>query len=229
MEYIGHGTTRYPHRCEVCLYSGKSRGKLIIHYYANHLDLKHWKCDSCDYVGESETALKSHSRKHKEYKHKCDKCFFTTFAIPLLTQHTKYRHDKNEVSCNICMASCRNEMAPLRHHMKAHLGYKKKYRCSKCDLRVISKQHLKTHIRSVHEKLKDYKCSHCNFATTQPQHLQLHIKSVRLKIKDQKCPYCDFTSTQRSHVKTHIQLLHEVFILEKRITYVLNAVMQHIK
>ena len=151
------------------------------------------------------------------------------FSPPLLTQHTKYRHDKNEVSCNICMASCRNEMAPLRHHMKAHLGYKKKYRCSKCDLRVISKQHLKTHIRSVHEKLKDYKCSHCNFATTQPQHLQLHIKSVHLKIKDQKCPYCDFTSTQRSHVKTHIQLLHEVFILEKRITYVLNAVMQHIK
>ena len=105
--------------CEVCLFKGKSNNTLLDHYYANHLDLKRWKCNSCTYSAKNKTTLDFHRRKHEGKVYKCDECSFKTFAHAVLSEHTRYHHDKEEVICNICRAFVRNK-AHLPTHMIAH-------------------------------------------------------------------------------------------------------------
>jgi hypothetical protein len=53
------------------------------------------------------------------------------------------------------------------------------------------KQHLKTHIETVHEKRRDHACPHCPSAFGEKGHLTRHIKVVHEKRRDHACPYCE--------------------------------------
>merc|ERR1712150_2830 len=48
-------------------------------------------------------------------------------------------------------------------------------RCSKCDKSFASKQVLKVHIRSIHEKIKDYSCDYCDYTTADGSNFRRHI------------------------------------------------------
>ena len=58
----------------------------------------------------------------------------------------------------------------------------------------ITKDKLKEHISSVHEKSKDFQCDFCDKSFSQKSHKKTHIASVHEEKRPIKCEFCNFTS-----------------------------------
>ena len=83
----------------------------------------------------------------------------------------------------------------------------KQHQCSRCEFKAVKKDHLQTHIKSVHEGHK-FHCPQCEYKATRGTHLQTHIKSVHEGQKFQ-CPQCVYKATWKSDLQTHIKSVHE--------------------
>ena len=59
-----------------------------------------------------------------------------------------------------------------------------RYSCDKCDYTCSTNNHLKRHIKMVHDKIKDIQCNLCEYTCSTNSHLKQHIKQVHDKIKD---------------------------------------------
>ena len=62
--------------------------------------------------------------------------------------------------------------------------YANTFSCDSCEKSFSQRQHLKTHIRSVHEGYKDYKCDSCGKLFSQAGHLKTHSNLVHNVQKD---------------------------------------------
>ena len=57
--------------------------------------------------------------------------------------------------------------------------------CAQCDYKATRREHLLTHIKSVHEGVK-FPCAQCDYKATQKSSLLRHIKSVHEGVKYSK-------------------------------------------
>lgn len=85
---------------------------------------------------------------------------------------------------------------------KIYLGTKI---CEECGVVLSSKNALKNHIASIHEKVKKYFCDHCDYGATIKlklhSHMKCHLKKDSKKL--QACQYCPFTSFNKQSLKIH--------------------------
>ena len=85
----------------------------------------------------------------------------------------------------------------------------KQHQCSRCEFKAVKKDHLQTHIKSVHEGQK-FQCPHCEHKATRKINLQKHIKSAHAD-QTLQYPYFDHKATMaideyfEADVKSEVQ------------------------
>mmetsp|Transcript_13342 Transcript_13342/g.25724 ORF Transcript_13342/g.25724 Transcript_13342/m.25724 type:complete len:729 (-) Transcript_13342:547-2733(-) len=77
--------------------------------------------------------------------------------------------------------------------------------CSMCDKSFGYKQHLQTHIKTVHLGIKRHKCPHCFKPFGEKSALTKHVKTVHAKSRPYKCDICGSSFGQKAHLKKHSQ------------------------
>ena len=81
------------------------------------------------------------------------------------------------------------------------------YECNQCHFQTKKKEGLRSHIRTIHEKVK-YNCVKCDSQFTQKCHLNSHIKVKHEGIR-YKCKHCDYVTTVKPRLKNHTQAQHD--------------------
>ena len=99
-----------------------------------------------------------------------------------------------------------NDRVCYEKHTKLHLN-RKDFSCFYCDYRAVTRSHVITHIRRVHNGHKTYACDRCSFTTAYPLSLRYHLMG-HLGLKPFSCPYCNFRAVQKMKVVYHIQTKH---------------------
>ena len=97
-----------------------------------------------------------------------------------------------------------------KSHLKSHtrsVHDRVKYVCNQCEQRFARQDSLTKHIQSVHEGVK-YACKQCDQLFKQQYNLTTHIKSVHKRIK-YDCNHCEYKATEKGCLRKHIQSVHE--------------------
>merc|ERR1719342_719066 len=102
-----------------------------------------------------------------------------------------------------------NYKATHLNHLKRHIKSihdEIKYPCDQCSYKATQLGVLKRHIKSIHYGVK-YPCDQCNFKATYPHHLRRHIKSIHDEVK-YPCDQCNYMASRPDTLQQHIKLIH---------------------
>ena len=135
---------------------------------------RNFRCDKCDKVIGSSTALNNHMRmvhrKDKDFKpYQCEHegCEYKTHAPENLKQHIKFKHekDKHQFKCDECDRTFPYENNLINHKNIVHLGIKK-HVCHKCGKSFNEKMKFKEHMELpvcdfMTNKDKIWNCDEC--------------------------------------------------------------------
>jgi len=80
-----------------------------------------------------------------------------------------------------------------------------KQKCQSCD-KIISKQHMRSHVNSVHLQLKPYQCDKCPRTFSNKGSLNIHMV-IHSDARNFKCDKCDKTFKANAFLKRH-SLIH---------------------
>ena len=214
--------------CSIC-------GKF--HKNRKHKKLNIFECSECDINFENKCVLKQHANSAHEDKN--------------LVECYKYSHQRGMVICHMatlnegetpnkcldCDKYFTNDYCFKKHVEEVHKGKEKiKVQCSKCD-KKLTKNALKVHIKTVHERIYPFLCNTCGYKTiyqaklknhialvhegkrhicsicgvgvTSPTYLKKHIESVHEGIKRYMCEFCEYRCYEASDIKNHVQKVHD--------------------
>ena len=80
-----------------------------------------------------------------------------------------------------------------------------------------SPEHLKTHVRRIHEGIKNHKCAQCDKAFFQYGELKKHVKDIHDGIREFKCEQCGKAFRDDWHYDTKnftFQRFYEIFVIK---------------
>jgi hypothetical protein len=77
--------------------------------------------------------------------------------------------------------------------------------CMICGKTFTYKQHMKTHVKTVHLRMKEYECAVCHRKFGEKTALNKHLKGVHIKERPFRCERCFTTFAQKSHLDKHHQ------------------------
>ena len=81
--------------------------------------------------------------------------------------------------------------------------------CNICNRKSFkTSNHLKKHIKTIHEGRKDFKCDSCGKSFTAAGSLKIHINTIHEGHKDFKCDSCGKSFTIASYLDKHINKVH---------------------
>ncbi|KAK9891265.1 hypothetical protein WA026_013576 [Henosepilachna vigintioctopunctata] len=140
------------------------------------------QCESCRYVGCSETILKMHIESINSYSknYKCHLCDFVCDLKPKLKDHIGEIHLKlHKFECNLRDSS-----------LNAEKGYKPvlsegklEFVCNDCDYKAILKAHMELHLNSRPHAMKTFKCIYCNFSSIHYWSWKNHMDCVHFEVR----------------------------------------------
>ncbi|KAJ8910029.1 hypothetical protein NQ315_003459, partial [Exocentrus adspersus] len=187
------------------------------------LEIRWFKCDSCDYKTRWKRRLEKHMVVHKEINlYKCDWCDFKTKWKALLNSHVmEFHNNDSEIKwykCDFCDYRSKRQTAMRSHVTLNHnrscrtLSHKqtKRFQCTLCNYRSNWKYAIRKHASLEHNedsKIKWYKCDLCPYKTKYRSSLRTH-KLVHMddsEIKWFHCHLCEYRSKYKYHFKSHIQ------------------------
>ena len=117
-------------------------------------------------------------------------------------------HEGVTYKCNLCEKSF-TKAEHLRKHVKRVHEEKNIYACNHCEKRFSQSHHFKRHIKAVHEGVKDHVCGNCGKSFTESKSLTRHIKSVHEGVKDHHCNLCGKGFSRPDKLKEHVKAIHE--------------------
>jgi len=163
-------------------------------------------CPHCPETYWSKKYLRVHiDSVHRGIKHPCAECGFLATTKANLRIHNEKVHLGKVFECDQCPATydCSSHLA--RHKRKVHEG--RTYTCDRegCEHTANSKENLKNHIVSKHERLI---CEHCPKDFGRKHQLQEHVKAVHLGIKF-PCYQCDYVASCEKNLQMHIESKHD--------------------
>ena len=109
---------------------------------------------------------------------------------------------KNDVSTSITRQVTRVKRCKKLQHKKPH-------KCPHCIHTTQKRQHLKDHIRAIHEKAKPFKCEHCTYAAATNSTIVKHMKIVHEKNLTVLCDRCDYKTSTNQNLLRHVNTVHE--------------------
>ena len=196
---------------------------------------KIFECSECNTNFDNNCVLIKHAISAHEGK-KLVECFKYNHKTGMIICHmSALKEGEKPNKCLTCDKSFSSYYC-LRKHGKQCGKEKKRIQCSKCD-KKLTKNALKLHMKTVHERIypflcntcgykatykavlknhialvhegKRHICSICGVGVTSPTYLKKHIESVHEGVKRYMCEICDFRSYEPSGLKSHISKVHE--------------------
>lgn len=144
-----------------------------------------YKCPVCGKVGTS-SMVSYHKHIHKEEKElTCDVCGAMFQSPGCLRMHLK-SHREKEFKCDQCPAEFHRKKY-FEVHMLKHSGLKP-HRCEACGKSYRDAEHLKRHVRHVHEQIRKFECDLCGDRFFRSDHLKCH--RARHSAPGLKCKVC---------------------------------------
>ena len=183
-----------------------------------------YPCSQCVKTYKYLQDLKIHIASiHKGEKHLCKKCEKSFQSKKALSLHAKTIHEgPKKFKCDICNKRF-NQKAHLRSHLsRRHLEkncrtlvkdeekkQEEKEAFLECMKPFASKENLRVHLKTAHQKEKNYKCDKCEKSFGQFSSLDRHLTTVHLKEKNYKCEQCGKYFGQIATLKRHFENVHE--------------------
>ena len=96
-------------------------------------------------------------------------------------------------------------------HEQFHSGIRQ-YECTACGVKFITKQCLRTHKDTVHERKTLCPCPQCGKLINNKSKLKRHIETVHEGIKRFKCHLCSAAYGQSHELKKHLVGIHKEII-----------------
>ncbi|XP_067645663.1 zinc finger protein 391-like [Eurosta solidaginis] len=191
----------------------KYKSALNIHKRKIHKlgpELKSHICETCGKVFKSTTILREHRYTHKDKSERpfsCDQpnCTRRFANKDKLKVHLKRHAGIKNYVCSHCgmRKTTKNE---LTIHMNYHT-LERTWPCRFCSKVCNSAGNLKTHVRTVHERLKEYACRHCDLKFAKPDTRKYH-EMRHTGEKPNVCPECGKGFIQPAALRTHMKV-HE--------------------
>lgn len=150
--------------CSFCQKECKNKFDLRVHE-AVHTGDKPLLCEVCGSSFALPSRLKQHCKRHKSYLCTQSDCDFSATKWSLLRKHLSL----HKQSCQFCSKSFSSKEALVNHEVKHSKGLQ----CPRCPLTYSRKSNLKTHVRTVHDKV----FFTCSFEGCQKEFA--HRKSLR--------------------------------------------------
>ena len=211
-------------KCDIC-------SKLISSYYLKkHTDTFHFGinrviCNHCNKTFTTKSDMKKHVKRfHMSEKVKCEICSkliasyylkkhtdTCNFGINKVKKHVKRIHMIEKLECKIC-SHCDISFTTkhkLDTHIKTnHMNMDNKAKCDICS-KLISSNHLKLHIDTVHFDLMRVNCIHCKKSFVTKSDMKKHVQRIHITGK-KKCEFCS-KLISRKYFKHHInQFRHDL-------------------
>ena len=90
------------------------------------------------------------------------------------------------------------------------MNIKHSHKCDQCHYTATQSNHVKQHIKDVHDRIKDHKCEFCAYATARKSNLKAHMMSVhKMGEKKFKCLHCPHKTYRKSELMSHIKGVHD--------------------
>ena len=136
----------------------------------------------------------------------CDKCDRSFSRQEHLIRHNKNLHeDKTPFYCDLCNISLSRRDHLIRHINTVHEGIKR-FSTAKSFSRKRKAE--KKNIRQI--KIPgEFFCDLCNLSLSRRDHLKRHIKSVHERTKPFSCDVCNATFSRKDRYNAHIQSSHK--------------------
>ena len=173
------------------------------------------KCDYCSEILNGGNLIQRHYRRvHPNKpiildgidKFQCSYCKAFFFTKLNLERHSHLKHGKEP---EVGKKFCKKCSAPfsIQHKCQKENGKVKNYPCDNCHTTFASKDNLKGHVLSVHEKRLDFACEHCGKRCPTLKVLDSHMKQVHTQ--NVKCEICDKKISNPIELRRHRVFVHK--------------------
>ena len=235
--------------CTQCNYKSNFRNDIAKHNKSVHEKVKDIACTSCSFTTTLKSYLSIHMKTvhgKSRKEHLCTHCGKQFRVFRNLFNHIKVLHPfeqlpenprrkkNNSGSRNIIEKDTKDltwkERQDLVFKMKQPakrvINGKTYHRvsCSEngCDYTTLwGKNHLKKHIKAVHQKVKDINCTKCEYIACQNIHMSTHLRLVHLTCHQcgkqfwdnmdsmaSSCQHCSIRFPLRRHLVRHMKAVH---------------------
>lgn len=171
--------------CPICGRIMRNNSDLRRHQQKQHLMIKRYRCDFCEFASFERSAMKLHSKTHLARENRdlfpCPQCGKVLSTRNTLKAHVKGVHENiRSFGCSICPKSFAQKSCLLKHQKSVH-ERTKEHQCDVCNIFVSQACYLKKHKQMMHppdgKKVK-YPCEICaQTFSTEPalrNHLRIH-------------------------------------------------------
>lgn len=207
----GDGSTEAKFICKYCSKPQSSKSYLIQHEN-NHIGVKPFSCDECNYSTSFRKTLTSH-KKNAHNKNKgatglggasniCKQCGHKAANIKSLELHEKMEHENAYFKCATC-GFMTKELPVYKNHIQTHKE-RKKYTCGPCNYETIDNNQYLEHKSKNHS----LKCPHCKYLTFKSDVLTEHIQRHK-DVLQHFCLQCTFSANLSSELVKHSKTVHE--------------------
>ena len=170
-------------------------------------------CDYCSEILNGGNQIQIHYKKvHPNKpiildgidKFQCTYCKAFFFSKINLERHSYLKHgeESGKKICKKCSAPFSIQHKCRKENSKLH-----SYPCDNCDMKFTSKDNLKSHVLSVHEKRLDYACEHCGKRCPTLKVLDGHVKQTHTQ--NVKCEICDKKVSNPIALRRHKVFVHK--------------------
>ena len=104
---------------------------------------------------------------------------------------------------------CEPQWEREKHHINAVHEKRRDHVCKVCGKSYYALQHLKDHIKRIHEDNPDeFQCDICQKILRQKSALKMHRKIIHEKVRDHKCKVCDYAASCEGNLSKHTRTVH---------------------
>ncbi|NXY51093.1 ZN335 protein, partial [Ceuthmochares aereus] len=206
-------------KCLQCSYRSRRWSSLKEHMF-NHVGIKPYKCEECNYTSVYKKDVIRHSTVHsRDRKKRADPppklnsfpCPVCNRIYPMqkrLTQHMKTHSTEKPHMCDKCGKSFKKRYT-FKMHLLTHIQAiaNRRFKCEFCDYVCEDKKVLLNHQLS-HMNDKPYKCSFCKYSTFREDFLVSHMAVKHTGGKPFACDFCHFTTKHKKNLRLHVHCRH---------------------
>ena len=115
-----------------------------------------------------------------------------------MREHCKY-------TCIYCGSECNDRKELSRHVTTIHDS--RRFVCSQCQRSYVTRDVLKQHVDSMHNKLYRYRCETCDRCFMNRSHYYDHV-AAHTGVKQHACSICEMKFMNKSSLKAHVLRIH---------------------